>query len=41
MVATKDVTQEELESFAASDPAIKAGLLVYEILPWLTPMEYG
>jgi uncharacterized protein len=40
MVATKDVSQEELDAFAASDPAVQAGLLVYEIRPWLTAMEY-
>jgi uncharacterized protein len=40
MVATKDVSQEELEAFAASDPAIQAGLLLYEIRPWLTVMEH-
>ena len=40
MVATKDVSQGELESFAAVDPAVKAGLLVYEIRPWLTAMEH-
>ena len=41
MVATKDVSQEELESFAAADPAVKAGLLNYEIRPWLTAMEHS
>ena len=40
MVATKDVSQEELEAFAASDPAVQAGLLLYEIRPWLTVMEH-
>lgn len=40
MVATKDVSQEELESFAAADPAVQAGLLKYEIRPWLTAMEH-
>ena len=40
MVATKAVSQEELEAFAAADPAVKAGLLVYEIRPWLTAMEH-
>jgi uncharacterized protein YciI len=40
MVATKDVSQEELQAFAASDPAVQAGLLIYEIRPWLTVMEH-
>lgn len=40
MVTTKDVSQEEIESFAASDPAVQSGLLVYEIHPWLTAMEH-
>jgi uncharacterized protein YciI len=40
MVATKDVSQEELDAFAADDPAVKAGLLIYEIRPWLTAMEH-
>jgi uncharacterized protein YciI len=40
MVATKDVSQEELEAFAASDPAVQTGLLIYEVRPWLTAMEH-
>lgn len=40
MVATKDVSGEELESFAAEDPAVKARLLLYEVRPWLTAMEH-
>ena len=40
MVATNDVSQAELEEFAASDPAVQAGLLIYEIRPWLTAMEH-
>jgi uncharacterized protein YciI len=40
MVATKDVSQDELESFAAADPAVLSGLLLYEIRPWLTAMEH-
>jgi uncharacterized protein YciI len=40
MVATKDVSQEELEAFAAVDPAVQSGLLTYEIRPWLTAMEH-
>jgi len=39
MIATKDVSQDELETFAASDPAVQSGLLIYEIRPWLTAME--
>ncbi len=40
MVATKDVSQEELEAFTAADPAVQAGLLIYEIRPWFTAMEH-
>jgi uncharacterized protein YciI len=40
MVARKEVSQEELEAFAAADPAVKAGLLLYEVRPWLTAMEH-
>jgi len=40
VVATKDVSREELESFAAADPAVQSGLLIYEIRPWLTAMEH-
>jgi len=40
MVATKDISLEEIESFAADDPAVKAGLLIYEIRPWMTAMEH-
>ena len=39
MVATRDVSQDELDAFAASDPAVQSGLLVYEVRPWLTAME--
>ena len=40
MVSTKDVSQEELEGFAAADPAVQSGLLLYEVRPWLTAMEH-
>jgi uncharacterized protein YciI len=40
MVATKDVSQEELEAFAAADPAVQSGVLLYEIRAWLTAMEH-
>lgn len=39
MVATPDVTSEELEAFAAADPAVKSGLLNYEVRPWYVAME--
>jgi uncharacterized protein YciI len=40
MVATKAVSQEEIEAFAAADPAVQLGLLIYEIRPWMTAMEH-
>jgi uncharacterized protein YciI len=40
MVTTKDVSQEEIEAFAAVDPAVQSGLLIYEIRPWMTAMEH-
>jgi len=40
MVATKDVSQGEIEAFAAADPAVQSGLLIYEVRPWLTAMEH-
>jgi uncharacterized protein YciI len=39
MVTTKGVTQEDIESFAAADPAVQSGLLRFEIRPWYTAME--
>lgn len=39
MVATLDVSHDELAAFAASDPAVQAGLLVFEIKPWYVPMS--
>jgi uncharacterized protein YciI len=40
MVATQHVSQEELDAFAAADPAVQSGLLLYEVRPWLTAMEH-
>jgi uncharacterized protein YciI len=40
MVTTKDITREEIEAFAAADPAVKSGLLIFEIRPWMTAMEH-
>jgi uncharacterized protein YciI len=39
MVTTREVSREEIETFAAADPAVKSGLLVYEVRPWITAME--
>jgi uncharacterized protein YciI len=38
MIAAADVGQEELEAFAAADPAVTSGLLNYEVRPWLVAM---
>jgi uncharacterized protein YciI len=38
MVAVPEVSREELEAFAAADPAVQAGLLTYEVRPWYNPM---
>ena len=40
MITTKDVSLEEIEAFAAEDPAVKSGLLIYEVRPWMTAMEH-
>ena len=39
MIPARSVTQEEMEDYAAADPAVKSGLLVYKIRPWLTAMD--
>ena len=39
MIATEDVTRKELEAFAAADPAVKAGLLSFDIKTWYVAME--
>jgi len=38
MIATEEVTREELEKFAASDPAVLAGLLKFEVRTWYAAM---
>lgn len=38
MIAADDVGHEELEAFAAADPAVTSGLLRYEVRPWLVAM---
>lgn len=39
MVTTSDVAREELEDFAASDPAVLAGLLTFKVKTWYVAME--
>jgi uncharacterized protein YciI len=39
MVAERNVTREELEAYAAEDPAVQSGLLTFEIIVWYVPME--
>jgi uncharacterized protein YciI len=39
MVAAADVPVEELEAFAAADPAVASGLLTYEVRSWYVPMR--
>ena len=39
MVATADVSADELESFASADPAVASGLLDYEVRPWFVAMS--
>ncbi len=39
MVATEDVTKDELVAFANQDPAIQSGLLIFQVKTWYTPME--
>jgi uncharacterized protein YciI len=40
MITTREVTHEEIEAFAAADPAVQSGLLIFEIRPWMTVMEH-
>lgn len=39
MVAAASVGADELDAFAAADPAVAAGLLTYEIRTWLVAMR--
>ena len=41
MITTKAITREEIEAFAEADPAVKSGLLIYEIRAWITAMEFN
>jgi uncharacterized protein YciI len=39
MIAADGVTREELEEFAASDPAVHAGLLNFDVRTWYVAMS--
>jgi uncharacterized protein YciI len=39
MIATEGVGLDELERFAAEDPAVHSGLLRYEVRTWYVPMH--
>ncbi len=40
MVTTRAVTLDEITAFAAADPAVASGLLIFEVRPWHTPFEH-
>ena len=39
MVAEPGVPEQELRAFAAEDPAVKSGLLTFELRPWLAGLH--
>jgi len=39
MIPEAGVTREEIEAFAAADPAVDAGLLAFEVREWLVGMK--
>lgn len=39
MIAASGVSEAEIAAFAADDPAVKSGLLRFEIRPWLIGMS--
>ena len=39
MVAEPGVSEQELATFAAEDPAVKSGLLEFEVRPWLVGLR--
>jgi uncharacterized protein YciI len=41
MITTRGLAREEIEAFAAADPAVKSGVLNYQIRPWMTVMEFN
>jgi uncharacterized protein YciI len=39
MITTSGVPESEVKQFAAEDPAVKSGLLTFEVRPWLVGMN--
>ena len=39
MIPTPGVSEAEIRKFAADDPAVKSGLLLVEVRPWLIGMS--
>ncbi|MCE9658454.1 MAG: hypothetical protein K8R60_07835 [Burkholderiales bacterium] len=39
MIAAPGVEEDELRAFAAADPAVRSGLLTFELRPWLVGMQ--
>ena len=39
MIAAPGVDEDELRVFAADDPAVRSGLLTFELRPWLAGMQ--
>lgn len=39
MITEPGVTEAELRQFAAEDPAVKTGLLEFEIRPWMAGLQ--
>lgn len=39
MIAQPGVTLDEARDFAAADPAVKSGLLAFEVKPWMVAMK--
>lgn len=39
MIPSSGVSEEEIKAFALADPAVKSGLLLAEVRPWLVGMS--
>jgi len=39
MIAEPGVSEQELRAFAGEDPAVKSGLLTFQVRPWLAGLQ--